>query len=241
MPSWFRKVFSKPVQPEQDPRIFVNREIEIAELRSILYGPPAFTVMLGPPSTGKTRLMNHLLRSMKVDGTPEFHALNVNLRGVDIHRGELFWELVDSSSKVASAADKAWRLFSEIASNIKTLKISAIGALSFRESKIPNKGRHMLDALVKSVPVWKAGSNVPFVLVIDEANALRSLAANDNWVNRRFERSLHRLTLCLFCLRLFESLYSLLSRLLKKKGGFMLFSLLLIPFFRDGSRIKART
>ena len=38
---------------------------------------------------------------------------------------------------------------------------------------------HILDSSVGSVPIWTGGSGIPFVLVIDEANALKKLAAKD--------------------------------------------------------------
>ena len=72
VPSRLRKIFKNPVQveqPMQDPRTFFNREKEIVELKNMLHGPPMFTVMLGPPSTGKTRLMHRVISSLRVDGT----------------------------------------------------------------------------------------------------------------------------------------------------------------------------
>ncbi len=50
------------------------------------------------------------------------------------------------------------------------------------ESNIPNKSD--LESFAKSVPIWKRGTDVPFVLVIDEANALKRLAENDYSVSQ---------------------------------------------------------
>jgi AAA+ ATPase superfamily predicted ATPase len=178
--------FSNAAQGEKDPRLFFNREMEITALRTILNGPPRLTVMLGPPSTGKTRLINRVVSSLNVDGTPEFHAININLRGTALSSGKQFWEYVESTSRTASAADKAWTLFAESASKIKSLKISLTGLeVGLQESSIPNK--YDLESFPKSVPIWKRGTDVPFVLVIDEANALKKLAENDYSVRRILE------------------------------------------------------
>ena len=134
--------------------------------------------MLGPPSSGKTRLVNRVISSLNVDGSPEYHAININLRGAALSSGKQFWEYVESTSRTASAADQAWKLFAESASKIKSLKISVTGAeVGLQESNIPNKSD--LESFAKSVPIWKRGTDVPFVLVIDEANALKRLAEND--------------------------------------------------------------
>jgi hypothetical protein len=165
-------------QVKTDPRLFFNHDAEIAELRTIFYGAPKFTVVLGPPSTGKTRLVNRVLSSLKADGTPEFHALNINLRGVALNNGNQFWEHLVRKSRFASVADKAWALFAEAASMIRSLQLSAAGLeVDMQESNIPLK--YNLDSLSAAVPVWNGGTDIPFVLVIDEANALKSLAEKD--------------------------------------------------------------
>ena len=190
MPSWIvptrlQRIFSKkvPVEPDgPDPRFFFNRDIEIAELKSILNGPPSCSIMLGPPSTGKTQLMDRVLSSVKVDGT----RLNINLRGASLDTGELFWGHVESNSRIASAADKAWKMFADTASKIQLLKIPKSGReVGLQESKIQNS--NVLESLANSVPVWQGGSDSSIVIVIDEANALKKLAKNDYLLSLRFE------------------------------------------------------
>jgi hypothetical protein len=201
LPSWIvpsavQKMFTKTVQVVQDPRFFFNRDKEINALRDIFNGPPRLTVMLGPPSAGKTRLVNRVVSSLKVDGTPEFHALNINLRGVALDNGKQFWEHVEGSSRIASAADKAWILFAESASKIRSLKLSAKGLeVGLQELNSPCK--NYFDSLAKAVPVWKGGSDVPFVLVIDEANALKILATNDFSVSQSSDKGADLAYLCL--------------------------------------------
>jgi hypothetical protein len=102
VPSTTQKMFSNDGQIEEDPRFFFNREWEINALRTILNGPPRLTVMLGPPSTGKTRLLNRVISSLNVDGSPEYHAININLRGAALTSGKQFWEYVESTSSCFS-------------------------------------------------------------------------------------------------------------------------------------------
>jgi AAA+ ATPase superfamily predicted ATPase len=171
-------MFSNAMQVEKDPRFFFNREMEIANLRAIFHGPPRLTVMLGPPSTGKTRLVNRVVSSRKVDGMPEFHSLPINLRGVALNTGKQFWEHIESTSVTASAADKAWGLFAESASKVRSLKLSVTGLeVGLQESSISYK--FDFDSLAQAVPIWNCGSGVPFVLVIDEASGLKKLAQSD--------------------------------------------------------------
>jgi len=152
-------------------------------LKRILHEPPMVTVMLGPPSTGKTRLMNRVVSSLKADGTPEFHALNINLRGVTLNTGKEFWDYIGSNSRIASDADKAWKLFAETASKIRALKFFGL-KVDLEEWQARNL--HILDSFVGSVPTWTGGSGIPFVLVIDEANALKKLASKDYSVSLYF-------------------------------------------------------
>jgi AAA+ ATPase superfamily predicted ATPase len=168
------------------PSFFFGREMEIAGLRAIFHGPPRLTVMLGPPSTGKTRLVNRVVSSRKIDGTPEFHSLTINLRGVALNSGKQFWEHIESTSGTASAADNAWALFADSASKIRSLKLAVTGLeVGLLESSIQYK--FDFDSLAKAVPILKCGSDVPFVLVIDEANAFKKLAENDYSVRTPLE------------------------------------------------------
>jgi Cdc6-like AAA superfamily ATPase len=189
-PSWInpmqlKKVFSKPIRDEQDAPYFFNRDSEVTRVKTILKGPPKFTIMLGPPSTGKTRLMKHVLNSKRNDGSLEFHAINMNLRGVALNTGKQFWELVERNSKLASEKDKAWISLAISSSKINSLKVST-GGIEVGLEKLTQQNRHLLDSFVESVPIWKDGSDTPFVLVVDEANALKKLAENDRSVSPRF-------------------------------------------------------
>ena len=119
--------------------------------------------------------MNRVITLKKADGTPEFHALDVNLRGVALDTGTVFWEHLARKSRIASAADKAWSLFADTLSKINSLKISTSGLeLGFDGSK--TSYTYSYDSLVQAVPTWGKSSDTPFVMVIDEAKASISLA-----------------------------------------------------------------
>ena len=96
------------------------------------------------------------------------------MRGVALNSGKQFWEHIESTSDTASAADNAWALFAGSASKIRSLKLAVTGLeVGLLESSIQYK--FDFDSLAKAVPILKCGSDVPFVLVIDEANATNIL------------------------------------------------------------------
>ncbi|KAI7957287.1 hypothetical protein MJO28_004382 [Puccinia striiformis f. sp. tritici] len=63
---------------------------EIGELTSRLKANPRFTVMLGPPSSGKTTLAQLVTSQMRNDNTPEFHSLIIDLRSVVTSEDDCF-------------------------------------------------------------------------------------------------------------------------------------------------------
>ena len=63
---------------------FYDRATEIKEMNVLLHGKPVLTVMLGPPSSGKTALMKHVLQLSRQDGPPLYHHLSFDLRLVDV-------------------------------------------------------------------------------------------------------------------------------------------------------------
>ena len=59
---------------------FYNRKAEVKRLNNILKKKPALTVLLGPPSSGKTALVKKVVEQVNNEG-PLFHPLQINLRG----------------------------------------------------------------------------------------------------------------------------------------------------------------
>ena len=72
--------------------------------------------MLGPPSSGKTALMEHVMQQSLPDGLPMYHHLNINLRGMDV---------TSEASFLQSFVRKG--IMSNMADYFKGLKFSAHG------------------------------------------------------------------------------------------------------------------
>lgn len=184
--SWLRFFPPKPVEvQEQESRelLFFNRELEIRKLTNLFHGLPKFTLVLGPPSTGKTRLIDHVTRSVKADGTRNYHVLQMNLRGVEIENGQALWRYVEDLSLDVSTFDKAWRSFARAVSRIRISKTLAsnVEVEVGRSDSTIETAKNNLFHLIESIPVWDglSASDRPFVLVVDEANALKNLASGD--------------------------------------------------------------
>src|SRR5947209_2340109 len=98
---------------------FYDRATEIKEMNVLLHGKPVLTVMLGPPSSGKTALMEHVLQQSQPDdeNTPMYHHLNIDLRSVDVTSQSGFLKTFVRNGK-----------FSNMAEYFKGLKLSAHGA-----------------------------------------------------------------------------------------------------------------
>ena len=76
---------------------FFNRSFEVKELTQILHDDPILTVMLGPPSSGKTALVRHVVEQRNENG-PLFHPLRINLRGADINSPDSLYDVLCNSS-----------------------------------------------------------------------------------------------------------------------------------------------
>ena len=57
---------------------------------------PMLTVMLGPPSSGKTALVRHVVEQRNENG-PLFHPLQIDLRGADMKSDSLYRKLFYST------------------------------------------------------------------------------------------------------------------------------------------------
>ena len=87
---------------------FFNREDEVRLLTEKLRGPPLFTILIGPPSTGKTALARHVLESTFPNGTNMFHSIFMNLRGVQITSKQDLVEAMREAAETASNKDSAF-------------------------------------------------------------------------------------------------------------------------------------
>ncbi|KNZ48939.1 uncharacterized protein VP01_5310g1 [Puccinia sorghi] len=90
--------------PGTSVRGFFNRAREVDELSDLLKQKPRFTVLLGPPSSGKTALAPHVISKTRPDNTPEFHPLTIDLR---------------ASGKMKHSAEMAANIFNQLANRLK--------------------------------------------------------------------------------------------------------------------------
>lgn len=78
---------------------FYNRKTEVERLTHILRNtPPALTVLLGPPSSGKTALAKKVVEE-KNDLGPMFHPLQMDLRGEDSSSPDALYRLLLRSTR----------------------------------------------------------------------------------------------------------------------------------------------
>ncbi|EFP87485.2 uncharacterized protein PGTG_13713 [Puccinia graminis f. sp. tritici CRL 75-36-700-3] len=71
---------------------FFNRTRETKQLAGRVNRKPVLTVLLGPPSTGKTAPVRYVTTQLRVDGSPQFHPLTIDLRSVDTSEEGAFLE-----------------------------------------------------------------------------------------------------------------------------------------------------
>ena len=174
---------------------FFNREIEIRELRNILDTYPRFTVLLGGPSTGKSRLLTHILR----DPAGHYAPVHIDLRGIAIQDYQQLGEQL--ISKVPTWATPA----SPLHKLLDTAKQAAGGAsvtLGGVEFKLPNWNQpserslkdftSTLNLLKMALPEWRlrTGTQRKPVLFIDEANKLGGISEHPGDVGSKALRSL---------------------------------------------------
>ncbi|OAV93885.1 hypothetical protein PTTG_27130 [Puccinia triticina 1-1 BBBD Race 1] len=161
-PAWF---------PHRIPaRTFYNQSVEVKELTSLLKLSPLFRVILGPPSSGKTALVREVASQKRLDDTPEFHSLTINLRSVDTSEHGSFMK---AFVKHAHMADS----FRDVVSSIS--KVEALGfSAKFRETKISTESAaNIFEDFGNRLKPWKIShGSRPCVLIIDEANVFQEMS-----------------------------------------------------------------
>ena len=166
---------------------FYNRQEEVTKLTDRLNGTPSFTIMLGPPSSGKTALVRHVVtQKRQEDGTSMFHPIFINLRGVDVSSNNMFKSAFVNETWTASQTDPFWKTYLsgfEVGVGFDRFKVKLQRAEAqphAKEKELVNMGE-IFDALTKRLPKWSTalhGDRQP-VLVVDEANELKALACTD--------------------------------------------------------------
>ena len=154
---------------------FFNRAKEIQEITKLLSSEnPQLTVMLGPPSSGKTAFMRHIVQQKTHTG-PLFHPIRIDLRSVDIAAKDSLY-----SSILDQVSGPEWNLFK----NVKSTKLEIPEQISmttkFRESEISNLVRLLKKVKAAFRPWSSVHGQRPVVLVVDEANEFKNLANKDD-------------------------------------------------------------
>eukprot|EP00291_Cryptomonas_curvata_P019881 CAMPEP_0172160678 /NCGR_PEP_ID=MMETSP1050-20130122/5690_1 /TAXON_ID=233186 /ORGANISM="Cryptomonas curvata, Strain CCAP979/52" /LENGTH=394 /DNA_ID=CAMNT_0012830465 /DNA_START=110 /DNA_END=1294 /DNA_ORIENTATION=+ len=169
-------------QPQSQRPFFFNRQAETVFLTEILNDDPVFSIVVGPPSCGKSALINHVLDQKLDDGRNAFHAIRIDLRGCFITDKSSLRSVLLDKSGLAASADKDW---SALTRSLRSLEVSGPRWKLFgltQENKTFN-----LDSLIPTIPRWPfGGDGRPYVLFIDEANELTTLASNDKETFRSF-------------------------------------------------------
>jgi hypothetical protein len=176
-------VGTKPFQylqgSSQPQSLFFNRQKEARILTQTLNEDPAFSVVVGPPSCGKSALINHVLDQKLEDGRNAFHTIRIDLRGALIKYKSSLRSVLLDRSKSAAYIDNAW---SKFARSLRNLDISG-PQWKITLGLTQQNNTLDFDRLISTIPLWPSGGDGrPYVLFIDEANELSTLAANDEEV-----------------------------------------------------------
>ena len=145
---------------------FFNRLRETKEITSALtFQKPQLTVMLGPPSSGKTALVNHITQQKK-NNDPRFHPININLRSVDMSSSYSFYNTI-----LKQLTSFNWNMPSYLSS--VDLKVGDMGATAnLKQSEIQlSQLLGAIESRIQTDDIWHGAR--PVVFVVDEANELK--------------------------------------------------------------------
>ena len=160
---------------------FYNRHEEVEKLKTVFNEGPQFTVVLGPPSSGKTALVRHVATQLFRDNAPMFHPIFIDLRGVDVASKDMFKRAFLRETFSAKLKDAFWKKhLAGIEFDMGLFKIRTKLTKAKDSSSAPENIGEILDAVMKQVPTWSVSHGAcPPILVVDEANELRKLGQKD--------------------------------------------------------------
>jgi len=164
----FRTIFSKST-PELG---FFNRRREMDILLKELNSAPTFSVITGPPDSGKSRLMTELKKRLGDDDRP---VLDINLRRVSFNSVSTLVSTLEGST--ASWLEQ----FAKFAKRFE-LDASAYGfhikMADVKDMPPISRLNHLLESFTAKLPphTWWRGCRTP-VFMIDEANELGTLTS----------------------------------------------------------------
>jgi AAA+ ATPase superfamily predicted ATPase len=157
------------------PAFFFNRTKEIKQITTTLsFQKPQLTVMLGPPSSGKTAFMRHVIEQ-KDNNTPLFHPIRINLRAADISSQDSLY-----SSILDQVTGPQWNLFDKV----QSFEIKAPGDVSVSTRLNQDIPKNLIQLLKKLKSAFQPFSVMhgtrPVVIVVDEANKFKNLKNKDD-------------------------------------------------------------
>ncbi|KAL5506590.1 hypothetical protein EMCRGX_G008270 [Ephydatia muelleri] len=160
---------------------FYNRHEEVEKLTTVFNERPKFTVVLGPPSSGKTALVRHVATQLFRDNAPMFHPIFIDLRGVDVASKDMFKRAFLRETFSAKLKDAFWKKhLAGIEFDMGLFKIRTKLTKAKDSSSAPENIGEIFDAVMKQVPTWSVSHGAcPPILVVDEANELRKLGQKD--------------------------------------------------------------
>ncbi|KAI7953636.1 hypothetical protein MJO28_006183, partial [Puccinia striiformis f. sp. tritici] len=134
---------------------FYNCPYKTQALLGLSEGPPRFNVLLGPSSSGKTRLVEHVTSMSRADGTPKFSPLTIDLREDELSVLVFTKDWLNIFKGAGWAADSRYL-------NLNTIKSSGVPPV-----RISNE-------LIRRLKLWSSlhGERPP-ILIIDEAHSFK--------------------------------------------------------------------
>ncbi len=158
------------------PAFFFNRTKEIKQITTTLsFQKPQLTVMLGPPSSGKTALMRHVIEQKDNTKEPLFHPIRIDLRAADISAQDSLY-----SSILDQVTGPQWNLFDMV----QCFEKKAPGDVSVSTHLNKDIPKNLIQLLKKLKSAFRPFSVMhgtrPVVLVVDEANKFKNLKNKDD-------------------------------------------------------------
>lgn len=160
--------------------VFFNRVEEVKRMTTLLEGNPQLTVLLGPPSSGKTRFIRHVVEQkdphLMAVQQAKFFPLYLDLREVTVDEEDWFAKAFNQEVegfKKYLASLKAVK--QDIGGNVEGIGggSNSIGACFHTD--VDEKPDPIMQAFRKLVSIAETSPRT-CVLVVDEANKLMALA-----------------------------------------------------------------
>ena len=173
------------ITPCLEPHEFFNRRQECQDVETVLNSTPQISLFLGPPNSGKTTLLQHVLSQMVQSW--QRPVLHLDLRGVSFHTPEELYRVLAKESPGWLHRMHAGLPNVSVKANVKEpfgcgadfevdLFQKTIETVAVGKDNSADKLNVVFDAIDRALParslLW--GKNNP-VLFIDEANRLKVL------------------------------------------------------------------